>query len=335
MKQEGLRLLLRTTFVLLLATFLPLSSAAAETWDKLPEEMVMISPQLESVTAGIAASRLVHASFESNGDYTNIKIRFLGSSLDLPIACDVPDEGCLPNARGFMELRARNMPVGNQEDMIATIKVGSEWTIDKPLRDRVYYMELLGTFMANDVEIRKDGDKWIITGADDTLPTVWRPMSLKTASDTVYFIKELQWSLFETGQCVIDQVAQIATRDGLSESEIELVDSVSVLADKARSRAIHGPAKRNEYPDAWKIAMSAQYLSGDEHSVESAEGFSETSIFDALAEDTEAEQMLRANFDRIKSTAFYLAREAELSRKVPAEKRKAIICRDLSELEIP
>jgi len=295
------------------------SSAYAENWRDLPSEIALVAPQLDVVTSGIAVPRLIHVTIEAGDNETKFTFRSIATSGEGEPACDTANDACLPNVRHPVELTMdRNGKFGPLE-------------ISAPSND-IYYAELHDIFASSDVRIHEVEGKWHISDGDMN-DTVWRPISLKEASVSKYFVEQFGLGTGVIGQCVTDQMAEIWNRKSLSKPEAQFISAVTLLAEGQRSADTASTDRDESIPAGRFLSDVALFMKISNRNFRNAdELLSAYPIKPRIRGNVDPVALADENFGAIRDASAYISKLIELFRVKSPKKREEIICRDVVSL---
>ncbi|MBK4217459.1 hypothetical protein JJJ17_16135 [Paracoccus caeni] len=301
----------------------------------MPREMVLVAPNLVAVDQGIVLARIVHATLQSDGDFTRIRLHFLSPSNSNP-ACDFTEPGCIPNAYGDMEVRVANRTTDGIDNATATLSIGGPNTIDRPHEDFAYYSEIATMFMSGEVELSETRGLWQMASALHG-HSYWRPMTLQQASDAAYFISELRLSAAQIGNCVTYQLAPLLAEESPDAEALELLAAVSVVADHARTTRPFDPQEQSsapqEPPSAERLTELAVALMAHDGTIFATASEYFEFVGDAFPQIEGYKDLVTADYERIARAARYQLRINGLRSK-PADQQREAVCKNLTTLAL-
>lgn len=304
------------------------ASWAESVTPRLPEEMVMVAPQLTAVRRGLEIQRLVHGQFKQDGDQVTVVLHLIRHPMNQTPTCQSGDHDCLPNVSDSMTLRLNHPEMSRLEQY---------QTLLHPRDDSTYlkfpiFREMFELLVVDGLNIQPQGDAWTMT-RDDGVATIWQPMSLEQASNTSYFVRNFALlSTSEVEQCIASQLARVYAIEAPSAEQQALLDAVSLNAEKHRLR---DREETNRYKQAMMMEFSAKYLSGMDNWPQSADEFVSMEKFKEIIDPIDAHALFMENFERISSAAHYYRRLDLFSNEYTPDEQVRIVCSDLVNLNSP
>ncbi len=320
----------RTILGALIAAFACGTPVLAQGLRDLPGGLVMTEGPLNDMIAqGIVLPRFAHAENLPEGDFTRIRIRFLGSFWEQTNPCRDPGRDdtapCYPNAYGHLDFRIRTDPASDDptrtdDDSTASIQLGGHAVIDRATYDLTYLGWPVAIFMADDLTLTRDGGDWLIASPRAAISTRWRPLPLADAADTVAFAASFGRSLTDLGPCILGQV--IAMGDDIPPELAANITETGVSGPGAFPE-IDQPANEPPAPRARLRSIALLLLTRAETMPATADEALAAEPLKSLAERYGSDFVTR-DFDRLRLAAIYEKRKSALGKLDPAEARKRI-----------
>ncbi|MFC0268733.1 hypothetical protein [Kushneria aurantia] len=305
------------------------TSWASPTPPRLPAEMVMVAPPLESVGAGLEIQRLVHGQFEQEGGRILALLHLIRRPLGEPPTCRPGADGCLPNVSDSLTLR---LNTHDRESPATTLpRVRGEPITDSSSTRTPIFRDMFQLLAVGALDIQHRGNTWTMTD-ESGVTTTWKPMSLEQASNASYFVQTLTPPAYAIEQCVAAQLSDAYATQSPTAAQSELLDAVSIISAPERLRDSDDSSR---YEQAALVKFAAQLLAGSDDVPDTPADFVSTPPYAAMARDAESRALLMNNAERISSASRYLRRLDRLSHSDTPDAQERIICGDLVTLDSP
>lgn len=331
-----------------IAAALTLFWGASASAEKLPEGLVLLSPQT-AVEAGLVLFRDIHLTIvpdPNRVDGGGFRVTQLAtySPYVPPVECDAGDRLCSTKT-------VLTVTVGDGQSVTEAVA-----SSDLSASEAVHFAETAAILDADSLEISQDGNIWILKakghlfltvskdgmawGSDDSTETTQRyaEMSFEDTKRAAVFISN--FGMFEIGPCVMEQLAPILRGEISTQGTGELLSAMTLYYESrvSEQQSVETQGRTGMGMERLAVVIAHMLMDDDEKPADASALMARPVLAGINKEYPALEQYIADRFDTVFDASRYISREVrlrEMARRddAPQGLAKATVCRDIVSLD--